>query len=327
MSTLKYGIEILLTDYSNVQNAGANPAAIESEQNITEADFYAKSQSNLEAIKRVIECDDNFAFVLGAGVSISPGAKSWDQLLEYFTDELKKKNIINDDGRLKKKIGGSSIITAQLCKELYPKEQDYYWAIHQGLYEGRKAINQDFALYHIAEISKQCVSKAHFRIITYNYDNYLESYMKDIGITANSLFDSHSGINDQLSVYHVHGYLPEVKFKTHIRAEHQKSIYLTEEDYNSLYNNPYSWQISSQLSFFRENTCLFVGCSLADPNIRRLLEMTGKEGRIHYAILTRDNMNTKDLITASNHFHRMGIEVIWVNNYEEITQKLCYLQN
>lgn len=314
-------------DYSNVQNAGANSAAIESEQNITEADFYAKSQSNLEAIKRVIECDDNFAFVLGAGVSISPGAKSWDQLLEYFTDELKKKNIINDDGRLKKKIGGSSIITAQLCKELYPKEQDYYWAIHQGLYEGRKAINQDFALYHIAEISKQCVSKAHFRIITYNYDNYLESYMKDIGITANSLFDSHSGINDQLSVYHVHGYLPEVKFKTHIRAEHQKSIYLTEEDYNSLYNNPYSWQISSQLSFFRENTCLFVGCSLADPNIRRLLEMTGKEGRIHYAILTRDNMNTKDLITASNHFHRMGIEVIWVNNYEEITQKLCYLQN
>ena len=104
--------------------------------------------------------------------------------------------------------------------------------------------------------------------------------------------------------------------------QHQKSIYLTEENYNALYNNPYSWQISSQLSFFRENTCLFVGCSLADPNIRRLLEMTKRGNRSHFAILTKDKMKANDLIRASNHFARLGIEVIWVEDFTDINRKL-----
>lgn len=61
---------------------------------------------------------------------------------------------------------------------------------------------------------------------------------------------------------------------------------------------------------------------MSDPNIRRLLEMTKKENRTHYAILTADGMSTNDLIKASNHFARIGIEVIWVESYAEISQKL-----
>ena len=110
-----------------------------------------------------------------------------------------------------------------------------------------------------------------------------------------------------------------------MQQRHMRSIYLTEEDYNELYNHPYSWQISSQLSFFRENTCLFVGCSLADPNIRRLLEMTKQENRIHYAILTRDSLSLNDLMVASNHFARLGIEVIWVKDFRDIYQTLNLL--
>jgi len=104
-----------------------------------------------------------------------------------------------------------------------------------------------------------------------------------------------------------------------------KSVYLTEENYNELYNQPYSWQISSQLSFFRENICLFVGCSLADPNIRRLLEMTKKEKKTHFAILTKDAMTARDLTIAANHFSRIGIEVIWVNDFSDITKTLQLL--
>lgn len=312
-------------DYSNAQNRDVLSQSKETSVRITEVDFSIKSENNLKVIKGVIEKKDNFAFVLGAGISIDPGAKSWDQLLDFFTVELKKQGIIDDDKKLNGKIGGSSIITAQLCKELYPNDQDYYWAIHQGLYRDRKPINPDFALYHVARIASACVDKAHFRILTYNYDNYLESYLENIGVPCNTLYDSKSDINDKLSIYHVHGYLPEVEYKTHMQDRCKKSIYLTEENYNELYNHPYSWQISSQLSFFRENICLFVGCSLADPNIRRLLEMTKKENRIHYAIMTTNEMTTKDLVKASNHFARIGIEVIWVNDYKEISKKLSFL--
>ncbi len=314
-------------DYSNAQslNVLSKPKEKSSDVDITEADFAVKSQSNLTAIKNVIEMKDNFAFVLGAGVSVDPGAKSWDELLQFFTEELKKQGIIDDEKKLNGKIGGSSIITAQLCKELYPKEQDYYWAIHQGLYQARRAINPDFALYHIARIARYCVAKTHFRILTYNYDNYLESYLEEINVQFNTLYDSNSDITDRLSIYHVHGYMPEVKFKSHIQEKYRNSIYLTEENYNELYNHPYSWQISSQLSFFRENICLFVGCSLADPNIRRLLEMAKRENRTHYAILTTNGMTANDLVKASNHFSRIGIEVIWVNDYKEISKKLSLL--
>lgn len=318
-------INLYPIDFSNAQSLDTLSKTKEIGVTITESDFATKSQNNLATIKNIIEKADNFAFVLGAGVSVASGAKSWDKLLEYFTGELKKQSIIDDEKKLSNKIGGSNIITAQLCKELYPNDSDYYWAIHQGLYSERKEINHTFALYHIARITRSCIAKAHFRILTYNYDNYLESYLENIHVQFNTLYDSKSDINDRLSIYHVHGYLPEVKFKTHIQDRYRKSIYLTEEDYNELYNHPYSWQISSQLSFFRENIRLFVGCSLADPNIRRLLEMTKKEDRTHYAILTKSEMTTNDLLKASNHFSRIGIEVIWVDDYKEISEKLSLL--
>lgn len=312
-------------DFSNAKNIDISSRTSENDIKISENDFELKNGNALRSVRNIIKHRDNFAFVIGAGVSVDPGAKSWDELLRYFTSELKKKKIIDDEKKLSGKIGGSSIITAQLCKELYPNDIDYYWAIHQGLYEGRTAINPDYALYHIAEISKLCLTKSHFRILTYNYDNYLESYLDSLYVGFNTLYDSKCDINNQLSIYHVHGYLPEVKFKSYIEKRHQKSIYLTEENYNELYNHPYSWQISSQLSFFRENVCLFVGCSLADPNIRRLLEMTKKENRTHYAIMTKDKMTMNDLVKASNHFARIGIEVIWVNSYKEISDNLQLL--
>lgn len=53
--------------------------------------------------------------------------------------------------------------------------------------------------------------------------------------------------------------------------------------------------------------------------------MTKKEDRIHYAIMTTNEMTTKDLVKASNHFARIGIEVIWVNDYKEISKKLSFL--
>ena len=292
---------------------------------ITSNDFDKKSNNNLEAVKHIIRNGNNFAIVLGAGISIDPGAKSWKELLNYFVSELSNKGIIDDSKTLSGKIGGSSLTTAQLCKELYNSEADYFWEIHNGLYRNKKEINENFAIYSIAKIASMCKKMPHFRILTYNYDNYLESYLTHFKVPYNSLYDSECDINNDLSIYHVHGFLPEVNCKSNIESKYKKSIYLTEENYNNLYNDPYSWQISSQLSFFRENICLFVGCSLTDPNIRRLLEMTKKENRIHYAILTKGNMSIKDLSITSNHFSRLGIEIIWANNYKEISSKLQQL--
>lgn len=100
---------------------------------------------------------------------------------------------------------------------------------------------------------------------------------------------------------------------------------------NMLYNQPYSWPIASQLSFFRENICLFIGCSLSDPNIRRLLEITAYNPPKHYAILPMmykrtdasgavvpKQFTTKDRLQIENHFYRIGINILWVRDYSAI---------
>lgn len=292
---------------------------------ITERNFEEKSQNNVKAVKQLIDDHDSFALVLGAGISKDPGAKSWNELLDFFRDELVRKGTIRDSGKLCNKIGGSSLFTARLCQELYKSEQDFHWAIHNGLYAGANPKDMDYSIGHVTRIIEKCTKKKHFRVLTYNYDNYLESYLDHNRLTYNSLYDSNCSINDYLSIYHVHGFLPRVNYKTYMSDRHRASVCLTEANYNEMYNHPYSWQISSQLSFFRENTCLFVGCSLADPNIRRLLEMTNKESKSHYAILTKDGLSINDLIKASNHFAGIGIEVIWVEDFISVRRHLRML--
>ncbi len=137
--------------------------------------------------------------------------------------------------------------------------------------------------------------------------------------------------NQSLRLYHVHGFLPKVTTRDQLDMLHMRSICLTEADYNMLYNQPYSWPIASQLSFFRENTCLFIGCSLSDPNIRRLLEITAYNPPKHYAIFamtykstdalgytTTKQLTSKDRLQIENHFYRIGINILWVKDYSEI---------
>lgn len=288
---------------------------------ITEEDFDKKNENTIALLKDEIKNNECFALVLGAGVSIDLGAKSWDGLLEYFEMELLKKGIIHDAVKVKKNVGSSSLITAQLCKDLYNNNSDFYWAIHQSLYPS-SGLKHSAEMDELIEIIKLSYTKKRFRILTYNFDDYLERHLNTQGIKYNTLFNEKGTIDDLISIYHVHGFLPQVTAKSHIQGIHSSSIFLTEENYNDLYNKPYSWQISSQLSFFRENQCLFVGCSLSDPNIRRLLEITRETQQKHFAILVKDNMDTHDLLVASNHFARLNIEVIWANDFPDISKIL-----
>lgn len=203
----------------------------------------------------------------------------------------------------------------------------------------------------IAQLAQKCRKDQNFRILTYNYDDFLEQYLEWRGVKCCSMFTTKVrysngqasadfyGVNGQpnqsLRLYHVHGFLPKVATKSQLDTLHIRSICLTEADYNMLYNQPYSWPIASQLSFFRENICLFIGCSLSDPNIRRLLEITAYNPPKHYAILPMmykstdasgavvpKQFTTKDRLQIENHFYRIGINILWVRDYSAIPEWL-----
>ena len=113
-------------DYHNVVWANQRNKSQVGTPYITWKDFDNRSQNNLNAIKDIIKSRDVFAIVLGAGVSIEPGAKKWDDMLTFFREELEKKGLLSDYEEVKKKIGDSSLIIAQLCKDLYNPTIDYY---------------------------------------------------------------------------------------------------------------------------------------------------------------------------------------------------------
>src|SRR5690606_21315200 len=95
------------------------------------------------------------------------------------------------------------------------------------------------------------------------------------------------GSRDELSIYHVHGFLP--RDRSGYDGLEKSTLVFSEEGYHELFTDPYHWSNLVQLNLLRETRVLMIGLSLTDPNLRRLLEIAGRRngpGR-HYAFLRR----------------------------------------
>jgi SIR2-like protein len=159
-------------------------------------------------------------------------------------------------------------------------------------------------------------------VITYNYDDLLEkTFESETSLSYQTIFKDDEIKNKDVNIYHVHGYLPRTG---HLKSEHSKSIILSEQKYNYLFNNPLSWQITNQLTRFRENLCVLVGLSISDPSLRRLLESVKMSNpmKFHYAILAKvsrkHTSSLSDILAITKHFERIGVHIIWVDNYSDI---------
>jgi hypothetical protein len=123
------------------------------------------------------------------------------------------------------------------------------------------------------------------RICCSNYDDILEEGYTNLGIKCRPLvrgddlpFDS-----DEVLICHPHGFLPRTRYS---RDYLREPIVLSEDDYHELYATPYSWANVIQLNLFISFNMLFVGCSLKDPNLRRLLDISKKvRTPSHFALM------------------------------------------
>lgn len=303
---------------------------------IEELDFEKYRKNTIEHLKSIVD-RKRISLVLGAGVSCSEGALGWKDLIANFESKLKSRFRINILQVLNK-IGNSDLISAQLYRELLT-ENSYYEIIFRSIYNNYKVPNEnnDTLTNSIACLIKKCYRTRDFRIMTYNYDNYLEQYLDCYSVPYDVMFDISSTQDGSMPIYHVHGYFPMISYEkngeqikfdySHYKGVYTDSIKLTEDDYNTMYNDAYKWQIGTQLSFFRENKCLFIGCSLTDPNIRRLIRMAERERKKHFAIIYKADMNIIEQVIATNHFSRMGVDIIWTSSHDECKDIIKYFAN
>ena len=315
---------------------------------------------------------ESLTLILGAGVSVEYGLPNWETLLQKLLLTSFKGEVSSDTEKafvlaklFTKIFSPNPLIAARYLRQHYSTElkgggDKFESTVRKALYE---QIKDDFQSDLFSEIVQLCVSPGKSpnldSVITYNYDDILEYHLNAIDIDVPYKTISSVGVRPkpgELPIYHVHGYLPRKGKLTSTTL-----VTLSEDTYHEQYTDIYSWNNIVQINKFRDCVCLFLGLSLTDPNLRRLLDIANKQRGAtkaqHYAIrkkydgkalqeqlenLLKINPDLLDekahaklqlddtieyLIKVIEKFETQddlsfGINTIWVDEYSEIPQIL-----
>jgi SIR2-like protein len=164
-------------------------------------------------------------------------------------------------------------------------------------------------------------------ILTTNYDDLLELALVDSGVAASKIRSYTTNRSPgaraagAVGVTHLHGLAG--------REGAPKKIVLTEEHYHRMQRGT-SWQEELVTERLTASRCLFVGTSLADPNLIRYLYGYGpaKQAR-HAAIFVRESepaapagVRTALERAAAERWRRCGVEPIFVDHFADAAQLL-----
>ena len=303
--------------------------------------------------------NEKLVLVLGAGISLDFGVPSWNLLLQnLMVHTIEKEN--NVSTVLSKLFNGifrpNPLIAGRYLQEYFEKHDSSFESMVRDVLYSK--IDKEKSSVLLDEIVKLCVAPGNSpnlnSIITYNFDDILEYKLEkiDMSIPYKTVYGIGIEVkNNELPIYHVHGYLPESD-----KLDDKNKITFGENNYHQQYSDIYSWNNMVQINKFRENTCVFIGSSLTDPNIRRLLDIAlkqkGNKRKHHYIFKKRidekylnselkkmlesteliDNKNkaaldfeeTIKLLTEiyerfeENDSASFGVQTIWINNWKEI---------
>lgn len=314
-------------------------------------DWTHAREKHIDKAKDIVK-QGNVALFLGAGVSISANMPSWGKLLKGLMTEIKTlkgdslKAFTELYPHVYSECGDSNLIMARYLEtaaQIGSDSAEFTKLIHRYLYKGEHTSN---LLSDLALIIKQ--HKAD-EVITYNFDDILEQELVKIGLKESKDFvpiarDAEVSDHNNLPIYHVHGIIPE-------HSNTSDRVVFSEEEYHNRYRDSYHWSNVEQLHAMSRKHCFFIGLSMVDPNLRRLLDISRKMNATdtppHYAFLQRTKQNDyclsnskgcqyvqvsqslidkkkqKDIynlnyIVLENIFRQLGVNVIWYESHEEI---------
>ena len=225
---------------------------------------------NLKSAQKAFVSGPN-TFFLGAGVSCDEGLPGWKSLLMALISDATR-SIINEKefDALFEANGSSSIIMGRYIRRLYNDNNEHMRkAIRKCLYKKKNYEGiKSKTIQTICELVNNNQKKVK-SIITYNYDDLIEQQLAKIGVPSCSVFDTREP-DARFPIYHVHGILDQANLKS-------SDIVLSEDDYHEQYRRSFMWSNVEQLHALQNNNCFFIGLSMTDPNLRRLLDFTKSE--------------------------------------------------
>lgn len=286
--------------------------------------------------------DNQLTLVCGAGISRDSSIPDWNELLvnilnETFFDDgsnVPKSKILAED--LLSLMPQSNLILGKYLRLVLKK--DFEKVVQKHLYsyynqdrdfessmmvQGHEIINYALETNMMKAIVELARPKRRGKrlesIITFNFDDLIECALSKHNIEYCSIWKEGQiyGI-DALPIFHVHGFLPNQ------REIDSPNLVFSEEAYHSQFIDLYSWSNLIQLNTFSTNICLFVGLSLSDPNLRRLLDISWRRNQRckHYIVMRKEPQKNRTDEIATMLFEQdansLGLNVIWCSDFSEI---------
>ncbi|WJV65450.1 TIR domain-containing protein [Pectobacteriaceae bacterium CE70] len=268
--------------------------------------------------------------VCGAGTSVKAGIPVWNELLLSLLSSIIER--LSKDHSLKlgsdaaeefnKRHGASSLILGKYLKNNLGK--DFGKQVRDALY--RENPTTCDLIDAIVDVSRpQRSGKPLDSIITFNFDALIEESLSAANVQNRAIYtEAIKHDPNELPVYHVHGYLPRTG-----KIPNDNDIVFSEDAYHGQFIDPFSWSNLIQLNKLTQNTCLFVGISLTDPNMRRLLDVAWRKNpdkSVSHYILKKvprfgsadDELDDLARLLEEQDANALGINVIWVDSYDQI---------
>ena len=305
---------------------------------------------------------------LGAGVSIDSKLPNWQSLLQRLISNHSantEHDLFND----LEHHGLSLPAIASLLEEYSTDRDDFVEKVREALYENfsyypggvTKSNRRGFVnsihkmnptLRSVASLcaTRQQNSRVYntnpriHAIVTFNLDALLQAYVYaryEKRLLRTIERPSASRRPDKINIYHMHGLLRFDRKARDRSKEAPDSVVLTEQDYFDFFNESTSLFNYTFLYLLREYSCMFIGLSMQDENIRRLLHYPNKERLLaykregktsirrdkflrHYAVLKRSKKAHVDKAIEDT-LDPLGTRVLWVDDYDEIPARLKLL--
>lgn len=227
------------------------------------------------------------AFV-GAGMSVGCGLPDWNQLKNGLKIELQKKNCILQ-------------IREQNIEDLARKEfgKNFNNIVANVLYNNEITISEDMIWLAQSGIS---------RFISFNFDDLFEEVLKTEMIDHKIILNGERfNMNYKGAlVFHPHGFLERFDSNDGYK---NSNIILSKTDYDNLYNDHFCITNLIQLSMLLNYSVLFIGMSLNDHNITRLLKTSWEIGVRHWhTAIMRLRPTKRENGQILKKFRKMGVE-------------------
>jgi len=270
------------------------------------------NRSDLEGLQRAWREKDLVLF-LGAGVSRPYGIPTWkdlvleilfDQtdvarrlepidlpsrralaawLVDYYEyDPIILARVVKNEIRRRARRSGESSDGRDLFLE---KVREHLYPDHPP--EPREPT----ALTAVADLVKRSAEDSGVAaVVSFNYDDLLERKLAG-SVDFQPVWNARRSRDKGLPILHPHGYLPR-------EGDHEVcDIVFTEDDYHGLTTTVFHWALTSIVGYLRHSTVLFIGLSMLDPNLRRLLDASYVHGDVpaHWHLQRRHTIEPREV--------------------------------